>query len=106
MTEENAKAGMLKEPKKLTLDDRLYVVQRKVDKASHIKVDQQKFKADPVRPILFLCPAKVYEQNEETGECKVNFENCLECGTCQVASPDYVEWKNPNSGYGITLIYG
>jgi ferredoxin like protein len=100
------KPGMLDEPKKLTLDDRLYLAQRKLDKVSHIKVNQEKFKADPNPAILYVCPAKVYVKNEETGECIVNFENCLECGSCQVACRDYVEWKNPNSGYGLTLIYG
>ena len=106
-TAKNGKGfSFLDDPKKLTLDDRLYLVPRKFDKASHINVDQEKFKADRHPPILYLCPAKVYEANEETGECIVNFENCLECGTCQVACPDYVDWRNPNSGYGITLTYG
>ncbi|OGL42396.1 MAG: hypothetical protein A2161_11975, partial [Candidatus Schekmanbacteria bacterium RBG_13_48_7] len=71
----------LKEPKKLTLEDRLYLVKRKLDKVTHIKVDQEEFKKDAHPAILFICPAKVYERNEETGECIVNFENCLECGT-------------------------
>jgi ferredoxin like protein len=95
----------LKEPKKLTLEDRLYLVKRKIDKNSHIKVDQDEFKKDPVKPVLFICPAKVYTKNEETGECIINFDNCLECGTCQVTSR-YVTWKNPNGGFGVTYTFG
>ena len=96
----------LKPHKKLTLDDRLFLVSRKIDKTSHIQVDQEKFKAHPDPEILWLCPAKVYEKNEETGECIIHFENCLECGTCQVVNRDFVVWVNPNSGYGVTYRFG
>lgn len=89
---------------KMSMEDRLFLVQRNVDKKSHITVDQEAFKKDPIKPILFICPAKVYEENHETGECIVNFENCLECGTCQVASR-YVKWTNPSSGFGVTYKY-
>jgi len=92
--------------KKLSLDDRLALVKRKFDKASHIEIDQEKFKESKEKAILFLCPAKVYALNEETGECIINFENCLECGTCQVACPEYVKWKNPHGVFGITYKYG
>lgn len=95
----------LKAPKKITLEDRLYLVKRKIDKVTHITVDQEEFKKETNPPILFICPAKVYERNEETGECIVNFENCLECGTCQVTSR-YVKWNNPNGGFGVTYIFG
>ncbi len=85
--------------------DRLFLVQRNFGKRSHISVEQDKFKADAVKPVTFLCPAKVYEKNEDNGECIVNFENCLECGACQVASR-YVHWRNPDGGAGMTLKYG
>ncbi len=95
----------LKPLKKISLPDRLFLVQRNFGKRSHIQVNQQQFKADPKQPVTFLCPAKVYEHNEATRECIVNFENCLECGACQVASR-YVVWKNPDGRSGITLKYG
>ena len=90
----------------LSLDDRLALVTRKCDKVSHIKVNQEKFKQSVDKAVLFLCPAKVYVLNEETGECIINFENCLECGTCQVACPEYVDWKNPHGVFGISYKYG
>jgi ferredoxin like protein len=89
---------------KISMEDRLFLVQRNFDKKSHITVDQEAFRKDPIKPVLFLCPAKVFILNESTGECLVNFENCLECGTCQVASR-YVRWTNPNSGFGVTYKY-
>lgn len=98
---------MSEEARNLSLEDRLALVSRNLDKESHIEVDQKKFRYCGKRPpILFVCPSKTYTLNEETGECVVNFENCLECGTCQVACPEAVTWKNPSGGFGITLKWG
>lgn len=85
----------------ISLEDRLFLVQRNFGKKSHIGVDQAAFQRDPVKPILFLCPAKVFILNQSNGECIVNYENCLECGTCQVASR-YVRWTNPDGGSGVS----
>ncbi len=90
----------------VSLDDKLALVKRKFDKDSHITVDQELFRKDPDKVVLFICPAKVYELNEETGECIVNFENCLECGTCRVAAREYVVWENPQGGFGVSFALG
>ena len=90
----------------VSLDDKLALVKRKLAKDSHITVDQELFKKDPDKAVLFICPAKVYEENEETGECLVNFENCLECGTCQVSAREYVKWENPQGGFGVSYALG
>lgn len=94
--------GKLKE----TIEDKLFLVKYKPDKESHIEVDQEKFKADPVKVVLYICPAKTYELNEETGECLVAFENCLECGTCRIAGEGYVKWKYPRGGFGVQYRFG
>lgn len=99
-------ADAIKPTPVVSLNDKLALVKRKIAKTSHISVDQTLFKADPDKAVLFICPAKVYEQNEETGECIVNFENCLECGTCQVSARDYVKWDNPQGGFGVTYAHG
>jgi ferredoxin like protein len=90
----------------VSLDDKLALVKRKFAKDSHITVDQGLFKKDPDKAVLFICPAKVYEENKETGECVVNFENCLECGTCQVSAREYVKWENPQGGFGVSYALG
>ncbi len=89
-----------------TIEDKLYLLTYKTDKKSHITVDQEKFKADPVKAVLYVCPAKVYVEDENSGECIVNFENCVECGTCHVAAPDYVHWFYPEGGKGVHYKYG
>jgi ferredoxin like protein len=40
----------------------------------------------------------------------VRYENCLECGTCQI-SCDHggnkgITWRNPQGGFGILFRYG
>ncbi len=94
------------EKKRKPIEDKLFTVIRKIDTESHIKVDQPKFRLDPDPAILYLCPSKVYERNATTRECIVNFENCLECGACQVACRDYVTWDNPRGGVGVIYKYG
>lgn len=97
---------MSEEQKKTSIDARLALVARNIGKTSHIEVDQEKFKQSSQKTVLFLCPAKVYVLNEETGECIINFENCLECGTCNVACSEYVKWKNPSGVFGVAYKYG
>jgi len=99
-------AGQLAPTPVVSLDDKLALVKRKPGKESHITVDQEAFKKDPDKHVLFICPAKVYEEHAETGECVVNFENCLECGTCQVAAREYVKWENPQGGFGVSYALG
>ena len=89
----------------MTLEERLGLVKRRLDSESHIEVDQEAFRADPDRAVLFMCPAQVFKLNEQDDSCIVNFEDCLECGTCQVARR-YTTWRNPRGGYGVTYQFG
>jgi ferredoxin like protein len=85
-----------------TIEDKLGLLQYRIDEEhTHITVDQEKFKADPVKAILYVCPARVYVEDEQTGECIVNYENCVECGTCHVTAPEYVHWFYPEGGKGV-----
>ena len=89
----------------LSLEERLDLVRRRFDDDSHIEVDQEAFRADAEHAVLFICPARVFKLNEDAGTCIVNYEDCLECGTCQVARR-YTRWRNPKGGYGVTYHYG
>lgn len=89
----------------LTLEERLALVKCHFDDRSHIEVDQSGFRADPDRAVLFICPAQVFKLNETDDSCIVNYEDCLECGACQVARR-YTSWRNPRGGYGVTYHYG
>jgi ferredoxin like protein len=91
--------------KSLSLEERLALVRRKLDSTTHIEVDQEAFRADAERAVLFICPAAVFKLNDDDGSCIVNYEDCLECGTCQVARR-YTRWRNPRGGFGVTYEYG
>jgi ferredoxin like protein len=95
----------LKPHKHLTLEERLGLVKRRFADTSHITVDQDAFRADEQKAVLFMCPAQVFKLNDADGSCIVNYEDCLECGTCQVARR-YTTWNNPQGGYGVTYHYG
>jgi ferredoxin like protein len=90
-----------------SIEDKLGLLAYRIDEAhSHIKVDQEKFKADEKKAVLYVCPARVYVLDENSGDCIVNHENCIECGTCHVAAPDYVDWFYPEGGKGVHFKMG
>lgn len=95
----------LKPHKKLSMAERLDLVRRRFAETSHIEVEQEAFRADQDKAVLFICPAQVFKLNTDDGSCIVNYEDCLECGTCQVARR-YTRWRNPKGGYGVTYRYG
>lgn len=95
--------------KLLTLDARLGLDKYKIDEEqSHIQVDQESCKACAARPCLMVCPAGVYQWVDE--KVAVRYENCLECGTCQIACDNGgnkgIMWRNPQGGFGILFRYG
>jgi ferredoxin like protein len=74
----------------------------KLDKEPHIVVDQAICAATCTsRPCLFACPADLYEANEQ-GQIIVNWEGCLECGTCMICCDrGALSWSYPRGGFGV-----
>jgi len=89
-----------------TIEEKLGLLKYKHDRESHISVDQDTFQADQLQAILYVCPAKVYVKKEDDGTCIVNFENCVECGTCRIAAPGQVKWFYPKGGVGVNYREG
>ena len=51
-----------------------------------------------------ICPADVYELDENLGEIVVRYENCLECGACRISCPkNAISWEYPTAGCGVIL---
>lgn len=75
---------------------------------SHIQIDQSKCIVCKKKPCLTVCPAQVYIL--DNNDIKARYENCLECGTCQVACDSLGEggitWHPPQGGFGIVYRYG
>ena len=92
--------------KKMALDAKLGLNVFKIDKQSHIILDQKKCKKCPDMVCLSICPANLYSLNPK-GEITVNFEGCLECGTCRIVCEKCgIQWINPRGGFGIQLRFG
>jgi ferredoxin like protein len=93
----------------LTLDARLGLDKYEIDEEqSHIQVDFERCKTCALRPCLTVCPAYVYQWVDD--HIAVRYENCLECGTCQIACDTSgnqgITWRNPQGGFGIMFRYG
>ena len=93
----------------MKIEDKLFLDRIKVDeKESHLKiidggVCMTKCKE---QACLYLCPANVYRL-EEGDRISVNYEGCLECGSCRIGCPHLnIDWRFPKGGYGISHKFG
>lgn len=93
---------------RLTLEDRLGRNVFKISPDSHIHIDHQVCRtACSVKPCLFVCPARLYTFNEERDEVFVDYEGCLECGTCIIVCHEgALSWDYPQAGYGVQYRFG
>lgn len=75
---------------------------------NHICLDEGKCRRCAPRPCLVVCPAQVYLMVGDV--VTTRYENCLECGTCQVACDGCgnggLTWRNPVNGLGIQFRKG
>ncbi|MBI2303157.1 MAG: 4Fe-4S dicluster domain-containing protein [Chloroflexi bacterium] len=78
----------------------------KVDKGPHIVPDPAVCRTCGPKWCIKTCPAHLYAANGD-GSVTLNFEGCLECGTCLVAClPRSLDWHYPRGGFGVQLRYG
>lgn len=79
----------------------------KIDHEPHIIIDQDVCQTEcRVRFCLHICPADLFSQDLK-GEVQVNYEGCLECGTCLIACHnDALTWHYPNPGFGVQYRFG
>ena len=91
--------------KTLSLDARLGLDKYEIDEQqSHIQIDAARCTTCERKPCLTCCPAYVYRWVDD--HVAVRYENCLECGTCRVAAPEYVKWHYPRGGFGVQYRLG
>ncbi len=93
----------------VSIDARLGLDKYEIDEEqSHITVDHSRCANCQLKPCLTVCPAVVYKWVDD--HVAVNYENCVECGTCQVACDHGgnkgITWRNPQGGFGIMFRYG
>ena len=91
----------------MEIEDKLYTVKYTPDTVSHLIPDENMCKLCNNKPCTFICPAKVYEWDEENNKLIVNFENCLECGACRIAcEKNSLKWEYPKGTKGVMFKLG
>jgi ferredoxin like protein len=88
------------------VEDKLFLDRFRVDTESHLKIiDGEKCRDCAGQPCLYFCPANVYRLEED--RISVNYEGCLECGSCRIGCPELnIEWRFPRGGYGVSHKFG
>ena len=89
---------------KKSIQDKLATIKYNCSNKSHLGVDLKKCATCKEKTCTFICPASVYELDENLDEIVVRYENCLECGACRIACPkNAISWEYPPSGCGVIL---
>lgn len=93
--------------KNLEIDERLATLRFICNNNTHIHIDTEKCKVCTTRECLNCCPADVYKYNEENKTIEVEYENCLECGTCRICCPHgAIKWDSPKGETGVRYRFG
>ncbi len=91
----------------MTIDDKLNKLKYNCDTVSHLNPDCTICKKCKIKTCTKICPAQVYEWDEENQKLIVNYENCLECGACKiVCEMNALKWEYPRPNKGVTFKYG
>ena len=92
---------------KSNLEQKLFTVKYCADVCSHLKPVPECCKVCVTKACTVVCPAGVYEWNEDEQKLIVNFENCLECGACRIACErKCMGWEYPKGTKGVTFKQG
>ena len=87
---------------KKSIQDKLATIKYNCNNKSHLILDPKKCEKCKEKICTTICPASVYELDENLGEIIVQYENCLECGACRIACPkNAISWEYPSSGCGV-----
>lgn len=95
---------------RVRLEDKLYLDGYKVDEigGSHLVIKDMSVCLNcELQQCLYVCPCGVYDFDAKRGEIEVNYDACLECGTCRIACQySNIEWRYPRGGFGVSYKFG
>ena len=99
---EEPQSESVESPKPGSVDAKLGVNVFKLDQQPHIEIDLDVCRTVcTARACLQVCPADLYALNDE-GDMTVNWEGCLECGTCLICCDEKaLSWHYPRGGFGV-----
>lgn len=94
--------------KKTNIDDKLFKVKYVPDEDNcHLKPDEAECLLCQSKVCTYICPAHVYEWDEENKKIIVGYENCLECGACRIACErKCIGWDYPQGNKGVSFKHG
>ncbi len=79
----------------MKIDAKLGLDVFKLDKEPHIVIDTEVCRTVcKDEACMYVCPADLYEKDDQ-GRMTVNWEGCLECGTCMICCETFV--KEPSA---------
>ena len=71
-----------------------------LDQRAHIVIDDAICSRCADRVCLRVCPADLYKLDGQ--RIVVNWEGCLECGTCMICCDgEALSWEYPRGGFGV-----
>ncbi len=89
------------------IDEKLATLRFICDNNSHITVDTSLCEKCKDKNCTYFCPANVYTINDDGKTLSVEYENCLECGTCRICCPmGAVSWNYPEGSKGVRYRFG
>jgi ferredoxin like protein len=72
---------------------------------AHITVDEDICATCPHENCMNTCPSQCFEVID--GRMKFTYEDCVECGTCDiVCTPGSVKWNHPRGNFGVNYKFG
>lgn len=73
---------------------------------AHITIDKKLCAKCSHHMCMYGCPAECYTLGED-GVMQFQYEDCVECGTCDLmCDRDSVKWNLPRGGFGVVYLYG
>ena len=91
----------------MNINEKLASLKYNKDTDSHLVVDSDICMRCNDKCCTYICPAEVYQWNEEKCIMNVRYENCLECGACKIACPKKnITWRYPKAGFGVKFKNG
>jgi ferredoxin like protein len=86
-------------------EEKLLTVRHVIHQVPHIVAQVDVCRKCDLHPCVTVCPAGCFTLEGE--EMVVQYEGCLECGTCRIiCSEGALTWDYPLGGFGVSVRHG